>query len=230
MGIDVDTTVKPLYGHQQDAKVGYNPSKPGRPSHAYHSYFVAGIRMVLDVEVQAGNQTAPLYAQPELWAFLDGLEEQERPVFLQEGTVTGARRKAMVGADERKLGIPVQTQAERQCEVADRTSLPESGLDGSGATGAVAERMLELSGWSKARRVVVLRRPLPSKPIGEAKVMDKKKSKRKAARQLTLELPELTCEGRQYEYAVLVTSLTDEVRAVAQHYRDRETRRTTSTS
>ena len=52
--LDVDTTVKPLYGHQQDAKVGYNPTKPGRPSHAYHSYFVANIRMVLDMEVQAG--------------------------------------------------------------------------------------------------------------------------------------------------------------------------------
>jgi hypothetical protein len=37
--LDVDTTVKPLYGHQQDAEVGYNPTKPGRPSHANHSYF-----------------------------------------------------------------------------------------------------------------------------------------------------------------------------------------------
>ena len=27
--LDVDTTVKPLYGHQEDAKVGYNPQKPG---------------------------------------------------------------------------------------------------------------------------------------------------------------------------------------------------------
>jgi hypothetical protein len=33
--------------------------------------------------------------------------------------------------------------------------------------------------------------------------------------------PELTYQGMQYEYAVLVTSLTDEVRTVAQHYRDR---------
>ena len=32
--LDVDTTVKVLYGHQQDAVVGYNPTKPGRPSHA----------------------------------------------------------------------------------------------------------------------------------------------------------------------------------------------------
>lgn len=101
--LDVDTTVKPLYGHQQDAKVGYNPTKPGRPSHAYHSYFAANIRIVLDMEVQAGNQTAPLYAQPELWAFLDGLPEQNRPVFLRGDSHWGAE-KVMVGAEERKLG------------------------------------------------------------------------------------------------------------------------------
>jgi len=29
--LDVDTTVKPLYGHQEDAVKGYNPQKPGRP-------------------------------------------------------------------------------------------------------------------------------------------------------------------------------------------------------
>ena len=30
--LDTDTTVKPLYGHQQGAVVSYNPHKPGRPS------------------------------------------------------------------------------------------------------------------------------------------------------------------------------------------------------
>ena len=34
--LDMDATVKPLYGHQQQAVVGYNPRKPGRPSHVYH--------------------------------------------------------------------------------------------------------------------------------------------------------------------------------------------------
>jgi hypothetical protein len=28
--LDVDTTMKPLYGHQEGAVVGYNPKKPGR--------------------------------------------------------------------------------------------------------------------------------------------------------------------------------------------------------
>jgi len=39
--MDVDVTVKVLYGKQEGAVVGYNPHKPGRPSHAYHSYQVS---------------------------------------------------------------------------------------------------------------------------------------------------------------------------------------------
>ena len=42
--LDVDTTVKPLYGRQEGAVVGYNPHKPGRPSHTYHSYAIAELR------------------------------------------------------------------------------------------------------------------------------------------------------------------------------------------
>ena len=48
--LDVDTTVKPLYGHQEAAVVGYNPSKRGRPSHFYHGYPMAELRLVLEVE------------------------------------------------------------------------------------------------------------------------------------------------------------------------------------
>ena len=218
--LDVDTTVKPLYGHQQDAKVGYNPTKPGRPSHAYHSYFVANIRMVLDMEVQAGNQTAPLYAQPELWAFLDGLSERNRPVFLRGDSHWGAE-KAMLGAEERGLGYLFKLKQSANVkkligQIFQKKEWGEAGQQWQGR-----EDVLRLSGWSKARRVVVLRRPLKSKPAAEAEAVGKKKSKRKAAKQLTLDLPELTYQGMQYEYVVLVTSLTDEVRTVAQHYRDR---------
>src|SRR5438094_2700516 len=65
--MDMDSTVKPLYGHQEDAKLRYKPTKPGRPSHGYHTDFVANLRIVLEVEVQSGNQTATSYAQPGLW-------------------------------------------------------------------------------------------------------------------------------------------------------------------
>jgi hypothetical protein len=100
--LDVDTTVKQLYGRQEEAKAGYNPTKPGRTSHAYHSYFAAGIRMVLDMEVQAGNQTAPSFAQPGLWAFLDELSEKNRPIFLRGDCYWGAEN-AMAGAEQRNI-------------------------------------------------------------------------------------------------------------------------------
>ena len=48
--LDLDTTVKCLYGKQEGAVVGYNPHKPGRPSHSYHSAFMANTRLALGVD------------------------------------------------------------------------------------------------------------------------------------------------------------------------------------
>jgi hypothetical protein len=181
---------------------------------------VGNARIVVDMEVQAGNQTAPLYAQPELWAFLDGLAERSRPVFLRGDSHWGAEN-AMVGAEKRNLGYLFKLKQSAKVkkllgQLFRREEWGEAGQQWQGR-----EDVLRLSGWSKARRVVVLRRPLRSKPAAEEEtVVGKKKSPRKA-QQLTLDLPELTYEGVQYEYAVLVTSLPDEVRSIAQLYRDR---------
>ena len=62
--IDIDTTVKLLYGHQEGAVVSYNPKKPGRPSHVHHTYMLAGLRLVMGVETAPGNEHngAALYA------------------------------------------------------------------------------------------------------------------------------------------------------------------------
>jgi len=163
----VDTTVKPLYGHQEDAKVGYNPTKPGRPSHAYHSYFVANIRMVLDMEVQAGNQTAPLHAQPELWTFLDGLAEGKRPIFLRGDSQWGSEN-AMVGAEERGLGRLFK-------------------LKQSANVKKLIGRIFGKEDWVEAgqqwqRRVGVLRRPLRSQPATEEEPVDRKTLRRETGK------------------------------------------------
>ena len=46
--LDMDATIKPLYGRQEGAEVGYNPHKPGRPSHVLHTFWVGNLRLVLD--------------------------------------------------------------------------------------------------------------------------------------------------------------------------------------
>jgi hypothetical protein len=222
--LDMDTTVKVLYGHQEDARVGYNPTKPGRPSHAIHSYFMANVRMVVDVEVQAGNQTASSFAQPELWVLLDDLKQNGRaPSFLRGDCGWGTDR-AMSGAEQR--GIPYLFKLKQTARV-QKLILRLFGRDewvaaGQGWQGLDTE--LQLSGWDRKRRVVVLRRPLPE-PDEAAKPSRRRAGRRNQAKsagqQMTLGLPEAIYGGERYEYAVLVTSLDDEVLTLAQHYRDR---------
>lgn len=47
MDLDIDTTIKLLYGHQDGAEISYNPTKPGRPTHVIHTYWIANVRLVL---------------------------------------------------------------------------------------------------------------------------------------------------------------------------------------
>jgi hypothetical protein len=81
--LDVDATIKPLYGKQQGAVLGYNPHKPGRPSHAYHSYQVCGLRLMLGVDVLAGNESHAHYTLPGLVKLLDSLAAQRRPTLVR---------------------------------------------------------------------------------------------------------------------------------------------------
>jgi hypothetical protein len=81
--LDIDTTVKTLYGKQSGAEVSYNPHKPGRPSHALHTYFVSHLRMVLDVVVCPGKQHSAVHARPGLSAILDSLNKEQLPALVR---------------------------------------------------------------------------------------------------------------------------------------------------
>ena len=112
--LDMDTTVKPLYGHQEDAKGGLQ-SEQARTTVARLSQLLSSrnLRIVLDVEVQAGNQTASSFAQPELWAVAGWTAGGEpssvsaRRLRLGNGAGDGRSRAA-------PYCVPVQAEAERR--------------------------------------------------------------------------------------------------------------------
>ena len=54
--LDVDTTVKPLYGRHEGAQMGYNPHKRGRPAQVIHACEMGTTRLVLEAEVAADRQ------------------------------------------------------------------------------------------------------------------------------------------------------------------------------
>lgn len=77
---------------------------------------------------------------------------------------------------------------------------------------------LKLMDWKTSRRLIVLRRPLlkERKSGGENLICEGAQPK-----QLGFNFGEIEGQNLQYEYAVLVTSLPDEIRTISQHYRDR---------
>jgi hypothetical protein len=85
-----DTTIKPLYGKQEGAVVSYNPKKPGRPSHSYHTYLMAGLRLVMGVDVKAGNEHSGSHTLPGLLRILDELPADRRPKMVRGDCGFGA--------------------------------------------------------------------------------------------------------------------------------------------
>ncbi|HVI76560.1 MAG TPA: transposase [Candidatus Acidoferrum sp.] len=211
--LDMDATVKPLYGHQEEAVLGYHPGKPGRPSHVYHCYFIAAIRLVVEVEVQAGNRTASQYAQPGLWAWLDTHPQEQWPQLLR-GDISWGTERMMQEAEQRAL--PYLFKLKKTAKVKRHIDQLWSRQDwvAAGADWEGLSSQLQLTGWSQKRRVVILRRRLrEALALGE--------ENKTTGQRVFSAMAELKRGQDLYKYAVLVTSLEHEVLAIAQLYRDR---------
>jgi hypothetical protein len=206
--LDADVTVKSLYGKQQGAVVGYNPHKPGRPSHAYHSYQVSKLRLILGVDVLAGNQSHANHTLPGLVRILDGLTPSQRPQLVRgdAGMAGEPMYKALEERGQRYLfKLRLTRNVKRHIEqLFWEQDWQEAGQGWQGKDGE-----LRLEGWSRTRRVVVLRRECK----GEVLLADEA--------QRMLEFIELNAPAKRYEYAVLVTDLDHELLTLAQLYRDR---------
>lgn len=212
--LDIDTTIKPLYGHQQGAKVSYNPHKPGRPSHSYHTYLMAGLRLVLGMEVKAGDQHASNHSLPGLLELLDGLPPAKRPRIVRGDCAFGAD-PTMRALEERGQSYLFKLRLSTNVKRLIERVLAQPGWSDAGQGWEGLDSDLGLLGWQRARRVVVIRRALH----GDLAVS------RGDARQQSLGFFEPERDKgkriRGYEYAVLVTNLDYEVLTLAQLYRDR---------
>lgn len=210
--LDVDTTVKCLYGHQEGAEVGYNPSKPGRPSHTYHTYMIGAIRMILDVEVMAGNESSSSQTLPHLFSWLDKLPKAQWPSFLR-GDCGFGTDLVMNACEARALNYLFKLKQTPNVKrlIAEKMCNEEWCRAGQGWQGCEGE--LKLMGWTSKRKVIVLRRKL-KKDIGVL-------GKNKLTGQMVFEFAEPNKNISAYEYAVLVTNMEADIFTLANHYRDR---------
>jgi hypothetical protein len=213
--LDCDTTIKLLYGHQDGAEISYNPIKPGRPSHAIHTYWIANVRLVLDAEVQGGKAHAAKHSLPRLIHLLKALPSEKRPRLVRGDNAFGNEpvmsELEAVGQTYlfKLLQSPgVKRLIERHWSRADWKDI------GEGYHAVEAE--LALSGWSRARRVVVVRRAVKDTLLAETK-----KTSKREKRQQSLHFADPLQPVKLWEYAVLVTNSGYDLDAIGQLYRDR---------
>lgn len=222
--LDIDVTIKPLYGHQQGAQIGYNPQKPGRPSHVYHSYFVANLRMSLGVEVRPGKEHAAAKGLPGLWQTLEKLPRQQWPTF-SRGDCGYGSEAIMLEHEER--GLPYLFKLRHTKKVKDLVQCmmrKGAAWQDCGDGWQALETTLCLSKWSKERRVILVREAPAAAPVREPG-----KSRRGKDRQS--HLPNASGAGWDAcatpwsgKIAVLVSSLDERAFptvVMPKHYRDR---------
>jgi hypothetical protein len=212
--LDTDTTIKPLYGHQEGAVISYNPKKPGRPSHSYHTYLMAGLRLVLGVEVCAGNEHTAKHAQPGLLKVLDDLSTPRKPKLVRGDNAFG-NDSMMMALEEREQPYLFKLKLSKNVKRHIGRLFHQSGWTDAGQGWEGKDGELMLTGWKKARRVVVLRRPLMGEVVvaGEddgQQLLAFVEKDRKVGKHIT-----------GYEYAVLVTNADYEILTLGQLYRDR---------
>ncbi len=153
---------------------GYNPTKPGRPSHVVHTSD-GRAAAVLGAEVQAGNESASSHAQPGFWHYFDSLPPESRPVFLR-GDIGWGTERMMQEAEQRDQAylFKIKQSARIKELLAESFELNQWQAAGQGWEGMWSQ--VRLAGWSSQRRVIILRRPLR-----EDLVVAKRQSERRAA-------------------------------------------------
>ena len=212
--LDTDTTVKPLYGHQEGAVISYNPRKPGRPSHSYHTYLMAGTRLVLGVEVRAGNEHTAMHTQPGLLQTLDDLPPAKKPQLVRGDSAFG-NDPLMTALEARSQPYLFKLKLSKNVKRHIGSLFRQSGWADAGQGWEGMDGELALAGWEKRRRVVVIRRAL----TGEVMMSTEDNGQQVLA---FIEADKKAGKGiTGYEYAVLVTNTNYEILSLGQLYRDR---------
>jgi hypothetical protein len=204
---DLDVTVKPIYGHQEGAEIGYNPHKPGRPSHAYHTVFLRTLRVALDVEVHSGKEHAAMHGLRNFWRIWERLTPAQRP-WLVCGDASYGNERLMAECEGREQKYLFRQRSTKGVKQLVRMLEQQGGWQPLMDNWQGVEGQLQLSGWTSKRRTVVLRRQRrdggsqPSVPLLEDRGV------------------QVVCEP-VYEYVVLVTNLRENLLSLAHLYRQR---------
>jgi hypothetical protein len=172
---DWDSTVNTRYGHQEDAAVGYNPHKRGRKSHHPLICVAARTRLCLHLEWRPGDTVSATDWQPAMEKLWSHPTIRER-LWLNRGDV-GFGQEAILAwhgqAGEKRpkylFKLSLTTNVRRAI-----ANVPWPMWEDAPTLGCqqIAETTVRLHGWSRERRVVIVRTLKPVNPTPQDEFWD----------------------------------------------------------
>lgn len=202
--LDFDSTVEQRSGVQEGAAKGYNPKRPGRPSHHPLLAFVSDLRMIANFWLRPGNTAA----------------STNFPAFLNDtlGKLDG-KRIGLIRMDSGFFSDLIMRELEAKnlnyiiaCRFNNRIKhqLADEGRWVNVAPGLdIAEDTYRGIDWERGRRIVMVRQRVDVRP----------KAAGKKIRQLEL-FPEIA-DLANYRYSCFVTNMTLPMKVIYDTYRGR---------
>jgi hypothetical protein len=164
--LDFDSTVMTRYGLQDGAKKGYNPHKKGRPSHHPLMAFISEVRMVANAWLRSGNTSSAS-------SFNEFLEEtlsilQDKTIGLLRADSGFYSQHIFDILEEKKLPYVIAAKMHKPLQYAIK-DIPVWTVVDAGIW--IAETAYQAKGWSKPRRIVVVKQYIPMRPKAGGKII-----------------------------------------------------------
>lgn len=202
--LDFDSTVMVREGSQEGAAKGYNPKRPGRPSHHPLLAFVSDVRMIANYWLRPGNTSASTNYLSFLEDTLSRLQDKRVGLIRMDsgffsGNILGyleQRQLSYIIACRLNNRIKYSLTHEKTwVEVAD-------GLE-------IAETTYQAEHWDSPKRIVMVRQEVKKRPKAAGKQVRE------------LELFEDEQDFGKYRYSCFVTNLALPAKIVYDSYRGR---------
>ena len=202
--LDFDSTVMVREGRQEGAVKGYNPKRPGRPSHHPLPAFISDVRMIANYWLRPGNTSA----STNYLSFLEDTHSRLHNkkvglIRMDSGFFSGDTMKYL---EDNRLPYIIACRFNNRIKysLTHETAWVEltDGLD-------ISETTYQSDSWEKPRRIIMVRQEIEKRP----------KAAGKQIRQL--ELFEDEEDFGKYRYSCYVTNLTLPAKVVYDTYRGR---------
>lgn len=201
--LDCDSSVITRYGTQDGSKKGYNPHKPGRPSHHPIIAFVSDVKLVANLWLRSGNTSSAEGFVPFLEDTFQKLKNKTISLLRLDSGFYG--KEVFEYLEQRETPV--------NYIVAARFYEPIQKMIAANHVWLAIDEGIEISEmpyqspiWDKSRRMVIVRQKIKERPKAAGKM---------------LKLFSDDIYFRQYRYSAYITNLTIPATEVWRLYRGR---------